>query len=87
MKGREQAESMEQELAFYQKAVEVDAHFGPAHYYMAMVYWALGEKDASLEALRRFWRDATQEEREALPLPEGLTAEELGPPAGAPEGR
>jgi hypothetical protein len=85
-KGKEQAESPEQELTLYRKAIEVDPHYAPAYYQIALFYGLAGDREAALEALRRFWEDATPEERVSLPLPDGVAPEDLAaPPSGEPE--
>ena len=86
-KGREQADSPEQALSMYRKALEVEPHFAPAYYHIGVLYWGGGDRDAALEALRKFWGEATQEEKESLPLPDGVSLEDLGVPEGGQEAR
>jgi tetratricopeptide (TPR) repeat protein len=82
-KGREQAENPEQELSFYRKALEVDPHFAPAFYYMGLLYWGSGNRDACLGAFRSFWEEATPEEKESLLLPVDVTLTDLALPEAA----
>jgi hypothetical protein len=76
-KGQELGDYSEEELGFYQKALEVDPQFALAQYYSGLIYWEWGDQETAIEVFRQFWRDATQEERELYLLPEGLSQDEL----------
>jgi hypothetical protein len=78
VQGQELADNSEEELALYYKALEVDPHFAPAYYFIGVIQLEWGNREAALEALRRFWQEANEEERQEHPLPETLTLEELG---------
>jgi tetratricopeptide (TPR) repeat protein len=79
-KGQELADYSEEELSFYQEALKVDPHFALAHYYMGLIHWEWGEEETAIASFRKFWRDATEEERAIYMLPEGISSEELGFP-------
>ena len=76
-RGQELADNSEEELEFYEKALEVDPHFAPAQYYVGVIQLEWGNRDAALTAFRRFLQDANEEERGIYPLPETVTSDEL----------
>jgi tetratricopeptide (TPR) repeat protein len=76
-RGQELADSSEEEFSMYQKALEVDPHFAPAHYYRGVIYFERGERDAALAAFRQFLEYASDEERSVYLLPESVSQEEV----------
>lgn len=76
-RGKELGDETDQEMEMYRKALEVDPGYAPAHYHLGLLHWRKAERDTALEEFRKFWKQASPEERRNLPLPEEIPPEEL----------
>jgi len=77
-RGKELGDDPEQEMEMYRKALEVNPGYPPAHYHLGMLHWRRSERDMALEEFRKFWKEASPEERRSLLVPEEIAPEELG---------